>query len=110
METKLIVKYRRPSDRWVCPDCDAENDIGSVRCTVCGCEKNPSVSILKAWSPELERAGKADSSKRLISGPRSTSAGGYSSSGDDSSTDSSNVFWLVVASVLVLMIIVLIAQ
>ncbi|MBE7033353.1 MAG: hypothetical protein E7406_03905 [Ruminococcaceae bacterium] len=113
METKLIVKYRRPNDKWICPDCDAESDVGCNRCSVCGCEKNPTVNILKAWSPELERVNTTASVKKVTPASGHTMSGGYSASGhtsSDPSGETNNVVWVVVATLFILIFILIIAQ
>lgn len=51
METKVILKYKRPCDSWLCPDCDAENSMTVSRCTICDCVKTASVVIVKTWTP-----------------------------------------------------------
>ena len=38
-ETKVILKYKRERDSWLCPECDTENSITLGKCTVCGCRK-----------------------------------------------------------------------
>jgi len=68
MDTNVILKYRRPEDSWACPNCESENGMPYNRCALCGYERTPSVQILKAWSPELERAeAMAAASARPIS-------------------------------------------
>ncbi len=51
METKVILKYKRECDSWICPDCDTENHMTVGRCTVCGYGRTSTVSIVKAWTP-----------------------------------------------------------
>lgn len=34
-ETKVILKYKRECDSWLCPECDTENSISLGKCAVC---------------------------------------------------------------------------
>ena len=54
METKVILKYRRECDKWVCPECDAENNMTVARCTVCDSARTASATFLRQWSPADE--------------------------------------------------------
>lgn len=54
-ETNTILRYKRPCNSWLCPDCDTENNISLGKCTVCGCRKSPSVTILKQWTEADDR-------------------------------------------------------
>lgn len=54
-DTNIILKYRRPQDSWLCPECDAENTLSYSRCTVCGCGKFGTPTIVKAWSVADEK-------------------------------------------------------
>lgn len=54
-ETNVILKYKRLCDSWVCPDCDTENNVSLGKCTVCGCRKSESATILKQWTEADER-------------------------------------------------------
>jgi len=49
-ETNTILRYKRPCDSWLCSECDTENNISLGKCSVCGCRKSPSVTILKQWT------------------------------------------------------------
>jgi len=49
-ETKVILKYKRENDCWLCPECDTENNVSLGKCTVCGLKKSPSAVILKQWT------------------------------------------------------------
>lgn len=53
-EVHEILKYKRPFDCWVCPDCDAENNMSIAECAVCGCRKSSSDTILKRRIEEGE--------------------------------------------------------
>lgn len=54
-DTNIILKYRRPQDSWLCPECDAENTLMYSRCSVCGCGKFGTPTIVKAWSEADEK-------------------------------------------------------
>lgn len=54
-ETNTILRYKRPCDSWLCPDCDTENNISLGKCTVCGYRKSPSATILKQWTETDDR-------------------------------------------------------
>ena len=54
-ETNVILKYKRLCDSWLCPDCDTENNVSLGKCTVCGCRKSESATILKQWTEADER-------------------------------------------------------
>lgn len=54
-DTNVILKYRRPEDKWLCPECDAENALSYGNCSVCGCIRVPTSPIIKAWSEMDER-------------------------------------------------------
>lgn len=54
-DTNTILRYKRPCDSWLCPDCDTENNISLGKCTVCGCRKSPSATILKQWTEADDR-------------------------------------------------------
>ena len=49
METFEILRYKRASDCWICPDCDCENPAGLHICEVCGQEKPSDAIILSAY-------------------------------------------------------------
>ena len=49
-ETSTILKYRRPQDSWLCPECDSENTLSYSTCSVCGCGIVGAPKIVKAWS------------------------------------------------------------
>ena len=55
METRQILKYRRDRDRWVCAECDTENEMTVGRCIVCGSVKSPGAVILKTWTAADDR-------------------------------------------------------
>lgn len=50
-DLNVILKYRRPQDSWLCPECDAENTLAYTSCSVCGCAKIGTPALVKAWSP-----------------------------------------------------------
>ncbi|MBE7012417.1 MAG: hypothetical protein E7415_07065 [Ruminococcaceae bacterium] len=50
--TKVILKYRRDTDAWVCPVCDMENNATVGKCILCQGNKAPDSRILKQWKPE----------------------------------------------------------
>lgn len=54
-ETNVILKYRRTNDSWLCPDCDAENQLTQGSCAVCGYRQMGSVAIVRAWTEQDER-------------------------------------------------------
>lgn len=54
-DTNIILKYRRPQDSWLCPECDAENALAYSRCNVCGCGNFGTPTIVKAWSEADEK-------------------------------------------------------
>ncbi len=70
-DTNVILKYRRPQDSWICPECDAENTLMYARCSVCGCGKFGTTAIVKAWSEADERP--PASPRGVVRGPYSTS-------------------------------------
>lgn len=46
-ETNTILKYKRPYDSWLCPECDTENDVSLGKCIACGSQRNfSSVAML----------------------------------------------------------------
>ena len=45
-DVNTILRYKRSCDSWLCPECDTENNISLGKCTVCGCRKGPSATIL----------------------------------------------------------------
>ena len=55
-ETKVILKYKRECDSWLCPECDTENSISLDKCAVCNFRKTSEVAILKQWSAVDEHA------------------------------------------------------
>lgn len=56
-EINTILRYKRPCDSWLCPDCDTENNISLGKCTVCGCSKSLSPTILKQWAEADDKQG-----------------------------------------------------
>lgn len=115
METNVILKYRRESDCWACPNCDSENGMSFGRCAVCGFERNPSVRIIKAWSPEQERMEKMSALRDPAVNPvyrtdyskPTYSSSGYSSAPSEES--SMKYVWIVLAAVITLVFIIAIA-
>ncbi len=55
METNVILKYRRPKDCWLCPECDSENDISVNHCFVCNCARPMGIELLRKWNPNDDR-------------------------------------------------------
>lgn len=49
-ETNIILKYKRPDESWLCPECDVENSMSLGECTICGYRKTLSATILKKWT------------------------------------------------------------
>ena len=45
--TNSILRYVRPQSVWLCPDCDAENELTENSCFLCGCGKTVSAVIIK---------------------------------------------------------------
>ncbi len=54
-DTNVILKYRRPQDSWLCPECDSENTLSYSSCFVCGCGRVGTPVIVKAWTEMDER-------------------------------------------------------
>ena len=54
METKVLLKYHRDCDAWLCPECDTENPISVTNCDVCNCKRSSSFIILKQFTKETE--------------------------------------------------------
>lgn len=54
-EICTILKYKRPHDSWLCPECDTENSLSLGKCTVCGCRKTSTDIILKQWTEADDR-------------------------------------------------------
>lgn len=44
--TNSILRYIRPRSVWLCPDCDAENELTETSCFLCGCGKTISAVIV----------------------------------------------------------------
>lgn len=55
MEINVILKYRRPKDCWLCPECDSENDTATNRCFVCNCARPIGIELLRKWTPADDR-------------------------------------------------------
>ena len=55
-DVNVIMKYRRPADCWVCPECETENNILLAKCAVCTRQKDNKVRIISAWSEKDEVA------------------------------------------------------
>lgn len=55
METNVILKYRRGSDSWLCPECDTENGIAYGECALCGNKRSPAAAVLRQWTEADER-------------------------------------------------------
>lgn len=112
METNVILKYRRETDCWACQNCDSENSMSFGKCAVCGLERNPSVHILKAWSPEQERMEKMAAFRSPTGNPAyrtdypkptySSTSYGSGSSGDSDV----KYLWIIIAAVLILAFII----
>ena len=49
MEPNVILKYKRPTDSWVCPSCDCENKIDSTSCSVCASDRPTYPVLVNAW-------------------------------------------------------------
>ena len=54
-ETNVILEYRRANDCWLCPECDAENQLTQASCAVCGYRQMGSVAIVRAWTEQDNR-------------------------------------------------------
>ena len=54
-DTNVILKYRRPQDSWLCPECDSENTLSYSSCFVCGCGRVGTPMIVKAWTEADEK-------------------------------------------------------
>lgn len=54
-EVHEILRYKRPYDSWLCPECDTENSVSLGKCMVCGCKKTSSATILKQWTEADDR-------------------------------------------------------
>ena len=67
-ETNVILKYRRTNDSWLCPDCDAENQLTQGSCAVCGYRQMGSVAIVRAWTEQDEMPPSYSSGAKTIPG------------------------------------------
>lgn len=121
METKVILKYRRERDSWLCGECDTENSMSVEKCIVCGYRKSTSSTILKTWTEADERPVipvRPVDRKRPMgggtppSGPsrppyRPPSGSGHTDSGYTSYTDKNSVgiAWGILAIIIVIILI-----
>lgn len=54
-DTNVILKYRRPQDSWLCPECDSENAPAYSNCFVCGSCRVGAPVVVRAWNEMDER-------------------------------------------------------
>lgn len=54
-EVHEILRYKRPCDSWLCPECDTENSLSLGKCSVCGCIKTSSATIVNQWTEAEDR-------------------------------------------------------
>lgn len=45
-QTNSILRYVRPQSVWLCPDCDAENELTESSCFLCGCGKTVTAVVI----------------------------------------------------------------
>lgn len=75
MEPNVILKYKRPSDSWICPDCDCENKMDNENCFVCSCAKPATPTVISAWSEKDEQpVTKKQPSPQKAPAPKKVSA------------------------------------
>ena len=118
MDTNLMLKYKRERDCWLCPNCETENEMTFPGCTLCGYKKNPSVPILKAWSPEQEMMERKfqggpgpGGDKGFSSGPDiRIPPGGPGADGKGSSSDKATIVLILVAIFVIIALFIGIAQ
>lgn len=55
MEPNVILKYKRPTDSWLCPTCDCENKMNNESCSVCGSAKPAYPVLVNAWNEADEK-------------------------------------------------------
>lgn len=55
MEPNVILKYKRPTDSWLCPDCDCENSMDKTNCSMCACERPVYPVLVNAWKESDEK-------------------------------------------------------
>lgn len=53
-ETEIFLKYKRPSQCWVCSECEAENNMLLVSCSVCGEKRKKDELILQPYNEKKE--------------------------------------------------------
>ena len=47
---RIMLKYRRETDSWVCPCCDMENSTFIGNCLLCRTPRTPDALFLKHWT------------------------------------------------------------
>ncbi|MBO5007619.1 MAG: hypothetical protein J6D26_02155 [Clostridia bacterium] len=100
METKVILKYRRECDSWLCNECDMENSMLLTKCIVCGCGK--SSTILRTWTEADEYLEKISDDMPVFKDDKDTSA--------KNGTNEGNILWAIIIILIIIGLIVAICQ
>jgi len=119
-DIKVILKYSREEDCWVCPECDTENPLDSTKCSVCQSNYDrDSILNKKSRNSESEATASAHNSRVRWSSDASHGESGDSiitSEAQDSSTKRSEgtspgkVISIIISILLIILAIYLISR
>lgn len=89
-QTNSILRYVRPHSVWLCPDCDAENELTESSCFLCGCGKTVSAVVVHPVDNFDFKETDIPTEKVTTSKKKKEASSFYSSAGDSalSRTDS----------------------
>lgn len=117
MGINVILKYKRECDCWLCPECDTENNISASRCTVCGCQKSASATILKQWTEADERPVNCPPKSNIppthYTPPKDTKI--FTDTDKDTyipeeETNTSKIFWFVIFIIFIFILVAIILR
>lgn len=109
-ETKVILKYKRECDSWLCPECDTENSISLGKCAVCNFRKTSEVAILKPWSAVDERAASTNTTTKTNTSTSIFKDDDYTPPAEENETNKNKIIWGIVAAIVIILILIGISQ
>lgn len=111
-EVHEILRYKRPYDSWLCPECDTENSVSLGKCTVCGCRKTSSATILKQWTEADDRPvtpppKKTTTSTSTTSVFKDTEKDSYV---PEEETNKNKIIWGIIIAIIIIFLLIAISQ
>lgn len=111
-EVHEILRYKRSYDSWLCPECDTENSVSLGKCTVCGCRKTSSATILKQWTEADDRPvtpppKKTSTSTTTTSVFKDTEKDSYV---PEEETNKNKIIWGIIIAIIIIFLLIAINQ